>query len=89
MDKLEKAFARCLAKFDFEAAYAAMDKHKWKWYCTDDTPTVDMLIQNCVDLWCKCGRNDGDNIGSGGFIVGIDEGHVYITFELTKMEYAE
>jgi len=89
MDKLDRAFARCLAKFDFDAAHAAMDKHKWRWCDMADTPSVAMLIECCVDLWGKCERGDGANTGTGGFVVGIDEGNVYISFELIQMEYAE
>jgi hypothetical protein len=86
----EKAFNRAIAKFDFNAAHECMDSHGWRWWDHDSTPDIDMLIGNVIRLWDKCEKKSGGNMGSGGFVVGIDEDNcVYISFELSVSESAE
>lgn len=86
----DKAFNRAIAKFDFDAAFACMDKHKWRWRDMENTPTVDMLIDNVVYLWDMVSKKPGGNMGTGGFVVGIDEDNrVYIIFELCHYEIAD
>ena len=87
----EKAFKRAIAKFDFPAAHACMDCHEWKWHDSNgETPTIDMLVENVIRLWGKCEKETSGNMGSGGFVVGIDEdNYVYISFELAVSESAE
>ena len=87
MTKYDLAFSSAVAKFDFKAAHAAMVANNWTWRGSHEPPSIDLLIENVVSLWSDVAKSGGGSMGTGGFVVGINEDDcVYISFELSVSE---